>query len=130
MKLSIGTAHALFLGLAAIEGGADVKVSADVRLAIAINMNKLRPTAEAYERARTRSLATLYAVNRGADGRPLRCDAELQADALDADAAMRSAESDELELRTILKADLRLADNAKITGVVLAQVAPIISDFA
>jgi len=130
MKLTIGALHNLVLGLNAVENVPDVKLAGTVRLAIAINVNLLRPHAEAYERARTRSVAQLYKDNRDDKGRAQRTDAEIQADAMDADAEARKLEAGEFELRMLTTSNLSLEANPKITGGMIAQLAPVITDLS
>lgn len=125
MRLTIGRIHDLYAALSRLEEAPEIKLAGEVRLKVAININALRPNAEAYERTRTRSIADLYAANRGLGPSERKTEPEIQADAMDANHAMREETAD-LELRTLLKADLRLEDNPKITGAMLAALVPIV----
>lgn len=127
-KLTLGQAHAVMAGLAALENIPDIKLDGATRLSIAINVNRLKPSVEAYERARLKTAAGLYAANRKPDGSTIRSEAEVQCDALEQDAAARVQETDDMPLKTIAKGDLKLSENPKITGAIIAQLMPILTD--
>jgi anti-sigma28 factor (negative regulator of flagellin synthesis) len=125
MKLSVGQIHDLYLGLSMLEQAPDVKLTGDVRIRIAIDINKLKPIASAYERARTRTFADLQ---KQATGATKKSDAEVQSELVEENEKIRGEEH-ELELRTFLKTDLRLDDNPKITGAMMAQIWPVLEQF-
>jgi len=80
MKFTTGQLHNLFLGLSALDAD-EVKLVPDVRLNIAININKVTPFAAAYERASRRLLADLETTEESVTcphGRPTRLLVEWQ----------------------------------------------------
>jgi hypothetical protein len=119
MKLSIGKAHSLLVGLNAVDRDDKTKLNGDTRLALAININRLQPVVAAYEKARNAVLTET--VGEG----PLTAVKEAQFSAADSD--LRDKE-EEFDLRRIAKADLRLEDNPRITGGLIAMLAPMLID--
>lgn len=125
MKLTVGAIHDIFLALTMMDRDEGTKFSADVRFKIGINWNLARPIAEAYERARNRALAGINAADRTLPEGTRRSDAELQADFAEADSGLRAA-SEDVSLRMFTRPDLKLDENLKIGGIMLARLAPII----
>ena len=126
MKLTTGNLHSLFVGLIALEDGETLKLTGDVRLKIAINRNLIEPYAAAYERARNRVAADLMKANRALPDKVRRSQNEIEVDLADVDVKMREKEEDVEKIKTLLKSELRLEDNLKITGAILAQIMPIL----
>ncbi len=119
MKLTIGRAHSLLVGLNAVDRDDKTKLNGDTRLALAININRLQPIVAAYEKARNAVLTETVG-----DG-PLTALKEAQFSAADSD--LREQE-EEFDLKRISKADLRLEDNPRITGGLIAMLAPMLID--
>ncbi len=119
MKLTIGKAHSLLVGLNAVDRDDKTRLNGDTRLAFAININRLQPIVAAYEKARNAVLAETVG-----DG-PLTAVKEAQFSAADSD--LRDKE-EEFDLKRISKADLRLEDNPRITGGLIAMLAPMLID--
>lgn len=119
MKLTIGKAHSLLVGLNAVDRDDKTRLNGDTRLALAININRLQPIVAAYEKARNAVLAETVG-----DG-PLTAVKEAQFSAADSD--LRDKE-EEFDLKRISKADLRLEDNPRITGGLIAMLAPMLID--
>lgn len=124
MKLRIGQAHTLLIGLKAMENDKELKLAGDTWIKIATIITALEPKATAYERASQRMLADLIRASRDEKGKPIRSDAEWRADHAEEDNKLREAELD-IDLPTLLKADLRLSDNP---GLRLSAILPIIED--
>lgn len=125
MKLSLGAIHDLYVGLNMLERDEKLKLIADVRIKIAVNISRLKPLAAAYERAGARARADLQAANRELEGKAQRSDAELAADFADINEDLRNKVED-VDLKTFVRKDLRLDENDKIGGITLAQLLPII----
>lgn len=123
MQLTTGEIHTAYVGLTNLEQDQAVRLSGDVRMKIAIDRNRLEPIAVAYERARTRAFADLVAANREAQAK--KSEAEIQAELAEQDATLRQQDND-VEVKTLLRSDLRLDDNPRITGVLLSQIMPIL----
>lgn len=119
MKLTTGRIHDLLIGLYAIENTVDTKLAGEVRLKIAININAIKPVATIYESSRTKAY---HRIVKGTQERT-----EVDAAMIDADQELRAVEYD-INVCTLVKDDLRLDDNPKITGAIVAQVMPIITD--
>lgn len=125
-KLTTGQVHDLFVAFSLLDREEDLKLTPDVRLKIAININLVKPHAEAYERVRTRALADVNRDNRARDPKERLSEPELQSDYAEKDAALRAAPAEVAGLKTLLKPDLRLDDNPKIGGMILARLWPIL----
>lgn len=126
--LTTGQLHDLYAKLSEFERLDGLKLAGETWVKLAINANALRPFAEAYERARTRVLGDLYRDNRELPAEKRRGEAEVQADFVAQDEALRAAEVD-VPIKTILKADLRLDDNPKIAAA-LSRLIPIVDGLA
>lgn len=127
MKLTTGVAHDLLLGLFAIESTAETKLAGEVRMKIAIDINILKAIAGPYERARAQTYADIVTRMGGwTKVREAGLDRIVEAEMIEADRAMRDSEQ-ELALQTFLKSDLRLDDNPKISGAILAQIMPVLA---
>jgi len=122
MKITIGTAQRLLGGLMALERDEKTKLG-EARIKIALNMVRLQPVVEAYERA---SQARQKQLLSEATGNAEVALAHMQHGE---DDAVYRAQEESIDLKTITMADLKLSDNPRITGAMLAQIAPIISDF-
>lgn len=119
MKLKVGTAHNLYAALNRIDNNPAIKLPAEVRLLIAINMNRLQPEVQAYEKARNH----IYVDMQGADGKGLINEPK----ASEEDLKLRDAEIS-VRLKKVGLAELKgLMKDQAITG--LASLAPIIKDF-
>ena len=119
MKFTLGQAHALLVGLNAVDRDEKTKLGAQARLAIAININRLTPVVAAYEKARNALLIEIVGEGPVTQLKEARFAA--------ADSGLREQEEG-FELRRIGKAELRLDDNPRITGALIAMLAPILTD--
>lgn len=119
MKISNGDAYNLLVALNTVDQDARTKLSGTTRFAIALNINLLRPSMLAFERAREAARAPFAALA------PLAQQAEISK----ADQPLFDEEL-EVDLRRFTKAELRLDDNERITGQMIASLAPIIIDFS
>lgn len=127
MQLTIGTSYDLYTALSRLEEGKEIKLGGECRLKIAINLNVLRPGAEAFERARSRSIADMLAENRALASELRRSEAEMSADALEMVYVMREQTVD-VALRPLLKAEINLDANPAISGAMMALLQPILPD--
>jgi len=132
-SLNIGEIHNLFIGLSALEKDDNVKLTGAVRLKIAIDLNRCRPVAEAYETARAKMFAEIskrFAERIAAaeakgptQAKPTIAEHELER--VLEDQKMR-AEVGHVELRTLVQSDLRLEENPRITGAMIAMILPVL----
>lgn len=118
MKLSIGKIHELVAGLSSLEDP-EIKLSGDIVLSIAININVLRTFASAYEQARARILANMVTSNQGNNQ-------ALEANFMEEDAKLRDGE-EEVEIRTIALKALDLDNNPKIRPLTVMRLMPILT---
>jgi hypothetical protein len=118
MRIKVGDAYNLLIALNAIDSHPTTKLSGPTRFAFAVNINVLKPAALAFERARDLSRSGFDALD------ILSRQASISA----ADAVLTDKEL-ELALERISKADLRIDDNERVTGQMIAALAPIIMDF-
>jgi len=123
MKLTTGIIHDFYAKASMLEKDDAVKLSGEIRFKIGLNLNRMREIAAVYELSRNRSMADIYKANRELEPKDRRSDPELQADFMDMNAKLRAIEHD-LNLKTILKGDLRLDDNPKIGGSVIEVLIP------
>lgn len=126
MQLTIGQIHDLYVGLTLLDRDETVKLSADVRLKLAIDQNLIKPFADAYERSRTRALADLNMTNRKLEAKDQRSNAELEADFADANQELRAKPQDLEGVKTLARVDLKLDENSKVGGGLLARLLPIL----
>lgn len=126
MPSTIGQIYDLYIGFTLLDRDESLKLSADTRLKLAININLLKPFAEAYERSRTRVLSDLNLVNRKLGAEEKRSEAELQADFADANEALRAATQDIDDLKMLARTDLKLDENTKISASLLARLLCIV----
>jgi hypothetical protein len=118
MKLAIGSAHSLFVALTSVDRDDKTKLDGKTRIAIAIDINLLQPHVAAYERVRGERQREIMASESGpAQGAAF----------VEADAQLREAEV-EVALRQFATAELKLDDNPRITGAMIAMLAPVLSD--
>ena len=120
MKLSLGRAHSLLVGLIAVDRDEKSRIDGKTRIAIAIDINLLQPHVAAYEKVRARKLREIV----GEQLDPLK-EAEFAA----ADAELRESEF-EIALKPFSIADLKLDDNPRITGAMIAMLGPVLSDLS
>lgn len=133
MTLATGVIYRLWSALDAIENSSDIKLAADVRFKVAINVSRLHPMASAYERARAGMVSQAYGEARESLGKdwpaerpmPLEAEARVQSSIIEQDHQLLSVMSS-VELRTLLRSDLRLDDNSK--KIKLSALLPIIDD--
>jgi hypothetical protein len=120
MKLTLGRAQSLMIALTAVDRDEKCRLDGRTRIAIAIDINLLQPHVAAYEKVRAQKLREIMAegVN------PVK-EAEFAA----ADAELRESEV-ELALKQFALGDLKLDDNPRITGAMIAMLAPALSDLA
>lgn len=121
MKLKVGTAQALLIACKQIDSNEKTALKMQTRIDFAININRLHPIVEAYERARQKSITLV------ADGAPQLSPIQ-EASLMSEDSAARDQEVD-IELKTIEVADLKLDDNPRITVQMIQMLAPMIKDF-
>ena len=125
MKLTLGSAHSLLIALTAVDRDEKCRIDGRTRIAIAIDINLLQPPLAAYEKVRAQKLCEIMigaADSGGGKIDPIR-EAEFSA----ADAELRDGEI-ELNLKPFSVADLKLDDNPRITGAMIAMLAPVLSD--
>jgi hypothetical protein len=120
MKLAIGTAHSLFVALSSVDRDDKTRLDGKTRIAIAIDINLLQPHVTAYERVRGQRQREII-------GEGERVGALQNAALLEADAELREQEI-EVTLKAFAVAELKLDDNVRITGAMLAMLAPVLSD--
>lgn len=130
--ISMGDIHNLYIGLTTLEKDESVKLTGEVRLKVAINLNRLRPYAEAYETARTKVFAEIgkryaraAAETEGKGSAVKLTVAEHECERADEDQKLRRKE-EHVELRSLLQSDLRLEENPRITGAMMALIFPIL----
>jgi hypothetical protein len=119
MKIKVGDAHNLLTVLMRLDSDASLKVEPEIRLALAININRLRDDMAVYERARLH-LTSKFEQEAAEAKRPLDQVALFESDDKLREAVLR------VKLLKIQYAGLDVKKNG-ITG--LAALAPIISDF-
>lgn len=122
MNLTVGQVHDLFVALGALEQN-DVRLVGRTRLDIAININLLKPVAESYEGTRLRAFADVE--NAARDAAPKVGPNEMQARMVTQNIDMRNAPVAIESLRPLKIADLKLDENPKISGALLAHLAPL-----
>jgi hypothetical protein len=116
----MGLAHSLFVALSAVDRDEKTKLDGKTRLAVAIDINLLAPHVTAYERLRGQRQREIM---EGAQS-------QLQnAVLIEADAELREAEI-EVGLKPFPVAELKLDDNPRITGAMIAMLAPVLSDLS
>ena len=118
MELKLSEAQRLLFGLNSLEKE-DHKFSDEVRLSVAININRLMPLVKAYETVMVRREHEIM----GETFNPMK-----QA-ALSVAMSELGDKVETVELRTFNLASLNMKENTKLKGSVVAMVAPIISDF-
>lgn len=118
MELTNADAQRLLMGCRSIDADEGTKLDADVRMKIAVNINRLMPNMQAFERVYGSLQAALQIVN----GTPI--DAKVMQEI-----TKLSDQTDNYKLKKISLADLKLKDNPKIKADVVARLAPIIRDF-
>lgn len=124
MKITVGDAHDLQSALLHLD---DASLDPSAYLKVAININLLKPIVQGYETGAKRALATAQGVRRP-DGAFDKSAAQVDAEFSEANARLRETEV-ELDLRTLLKPELRLADNGnKMNGSVIAKLWPILGE--
>ena len=121
MKLSLGLAHSLFVALSAVDRDEKTKLDGKTRIAIAIDLNLLQPHITAYERVRAQRLREVAGS---------RVDAIKEAEFAGADAELRDSEIEVGSLKQMSIAELKLDDNPRITGAMVAMLAPVLSDLS
>lgn len=128
MKLNVGIAADLYSGLVSLDA-LDLKLSAEVRLKLAVNMDKLKPIVRKFEVRNNKILADLQAkarqANAGSD-RPVVTEAQIMADFADRIEAVKDEEV-ELKLWRIELKSLALETNTRLRPQVLANLMPILS---
>ena len=132
VTLAIGDIFNLWAALSAMERDEALKLDAETRLEVAININRLLPLATAYERARAAIAPSLYreAREKMPTGYPIDkplpndIEAEVNAKVIEQDQKLRERTED-VPLCLFSLAVLRIADNPKIR---LSSLLPIISD--
>lgn len=119
MKLTVGDAHNILIGLHAFEAP-DLKLSGDTRFKIAVAINRLRRIGTNYERERAMAHAAFSAGKTGFDP-------SLQSKVMEKDHELRAAEV-EVKLSTFCKDELKLHDNTQITPQAIANIMLLIAD--
>lgn len=121
MKIKIGAAQSLLIACKQTDSNEKTILKMQTRIDLAININRLHPIVESYERARQR---TISCAANGATAISIVQEASIMTE----DAAARDSEI-EIELKTIEMADLKLEDNQRISIQTIQMLAPIIKDF-
>ena len=126
MRLTNVNAQRLLIGLRNIDTDESTKLDPKVRMKLAININRLLPIVQAFEKiagqlqaqADAKAAEPAEAKVNGAPGKSLfEQITEL------------SEETEDYRLKKIETADLNLKDNPKIKADTIARLAPIIKDF-
>lgn len=125
MKFTLGQIDDAFAGLTVLNNEESIKLTSEACIKVAINSNLLKPIVQGHNIARFKYIAELNKKNRGLGDSEKRTNAELEADLAVWEETERAKEHD-IDVRTFLKADLRLADNPKINGGVIAKLWPIL----
>lgn len=121
MRLTIGQIHDVVSGMTSLEDP-EVKLSGDLVLTIAINLNKMRGIAAAYEQARARIMSDLIknSVNS-------RNNHEIESEFLEEDKKLRDKEEDVEGAKAIDIKSLDLNNNPKVRPLVVARLMPILT---
>jgi hypothetical protein len=120
MRVNYRDAQRILVGLKKIEEHTDTKLSADVRMRIGININRLLPGVRLYEREVGRLQTSI--MNGAKVDYPKLVEAELETYTL-------GEKVEEYKLKKFNIADFDLKQNTKIKADSLAQIALLIRDF-
>lgn len=123
MKSTTGVAIGILIGLQQLDQQLE-KVNPEVRLKIAILINKLRPLGDAFDRTQSRLVQD---VNKQFDGQPPN-PALTNALLTEGVAKLRDEEC-EIDLKALDKRDLKLDDNPKVNALTLANILPILEGY-
>lgn len=123
MKLTNLTAQRLLIGLRSVDADESTKLDGEARMKIAININRLTPSMQAFERVaqRLQADAGLNRVNGEAV-------TKVNDSVLDELRRLSDA-TDDYMLKKLSKDELRLKENPKIKADTIAMLAPVIKDF-
>jgi hypothetical protein len=122
MRLSYRETQGILIGLRRIDAVDEAKLDPEVRLRIGININRLTPTVQVFEKEVQRIQQSVAPNGKnGVDAAHI-----LEAEKALADLA---DSQEDYKLKKFKLDELRLKDNPKIKGGILAQIAPLIKDF-
>lgn len=119
MKIRIIAAQRLLGALRTIDQAETVKLPGQLRFDIARNIDRLLPDVNAYEKA-------IGAKHREMQSGPEHAAAN---NAIIAEIEKMSEAEVDVKLRKLAHLDFRLDDNPRITGDMIASLAPILRDF-
>ena len=130
MKLTNAQIHSCFVGLASLDSQLE-KCAPDTRFKIGINLETLRKIAGVFERTQRRCFSDITTASmkntekKETDAERVAREAKVNTEVDDAIDVLRSQEFD-IEVMTILRSELRMAENTKITGTTIGQILPIL----
>lgn len=116
MKVKVSVAIGILIGLQQLDQQIE-KVTPEVRLKVAIMINKLRPDGDAYDRTQARIVREAYQAHENPQLRDAFMTESL--------AAARDVEVD-IEDRKLTKDELNLKENPKVNSLTLANLIPIL----
>ena len=120
MKLSYREAQRVVVGLRRIDEHDDTKLSAETRLKIGINLNRLIPSVRVFEKEIGRIQNQLVNGAANNPGRVKELSDELET---------ISETLETFKLKKLVLAELELSKNAKIKSETLSMIAPVVRDF-
>lgn len=120
MKITVGQAHGLFVGLSQLDKEAE-KLSGATRLKIAINLNLLQPVAAAYERTSQKALVSLNAQE------PKLTTLEVQAKFAEENEKSIAVTVDLGLKKLSMKEDIKLDDEPKVSSSTISQLLPLVT---
>jgi hypothetical protein len=122
MRLTNTAAQRLLFGLKQIDVDAETKLDPDVRFAIAINITRLSPNVQQFERV----LQRLDQEQRAAllNGKPI-----VRSNGEETELIKLLDSVERYKLKSLTKEQLRLKDNPKIKSDLIAAISPIIKQF-
>lgn len=126
MKIVNVDAQRLLMGLRSIDSDESTNLDAEIRMKIAININRLMPNVQAFERIASQIQARMSGNgHEGSNG-----SAVLNTGLAVMQELQRLSEgSEDYNLKKLTVAELKLKDNPKIKSDIIARLAPIIKDF-
>jgi hypothetical protein len=120
-KLRLAEAQRLLIALREVDQDTDTKLPEEVRLDVAININRLMPVVGAFEKV----LQTLQQRMMSRITNPQ----VMNSVRVDMEAGRLGERVEEFDLKVIDKEKLKLSENPKIRGDMLSRLAPIINKF-
>ena len=114
---TVGEVYMVYVGLVQLDQQLE-KVAPEIRLRIGINMNKMRPTAEVFERTQSRTVADISEAGETNTAR-------VQYSINEAIFKLRSEECS-IEVRTFKETDLNLSENPKVSADTLSKIMSVL----